>query len=67
MSKNDNSGGALEAIAVGAAAILGGMILAAALAALTSRSGVYTCPVCNAQIQRNSNPCPYCHAPLRWG
>lgn len=66
-SSSSNSGGLLEDIIVGGASILGGIFLAAALAALADRSGIQTCPVCNAQIQRNSNPCPNCHTPLRWG
>ncbi len=67
MSKKDYSDGLLGAIGVTILGILGGIILAAILSALTVKSGYSTCPVCNSPIQRYSYKCPNCHAPLQWG
>lgn len=58
--------GLLEAVVVGGLGILGGVVIAAALSALSLKQQP-TCPVCKASIPRKSNPCPRCNALLKWG
>ena len=62
---NDDSGGLLETIVVVCLGLLFGIIIAVGLSALALRQT--TCPVCNANIPKNSNPCPDCNASLEWG
>ena len=63
MTNDSEDDGLLEAIGVVALGIVGGIALAAVIEAL---SGSDRCPVCDAQIPRNSNQCPNCHTPLEW-
>ena len=63
MTNNSEDDGLLEAIGTVVLGILGGIAFAAILEALSGSR----CPVCNAQVQRNSNQCPNCHTPLEWG
>lgn len=64
MTNNSEDDGLLEAIGIVALGILGGIAFATILGALFDGD---RCPVCNAQVQRNSNQCPNCHTPLEWG
>jgi hypothetical protein len=60
MSNGREIGTAAIAIGLG---ILGGMAVAALLSALFSPR----CPICNKPIPQGVNPCPHCHAVLKWG